>query len=111
MGSGYIDIPVEGGGGGAGTVTSVGLSMPAIFSVAGSPVTTAGTFVVTLANESANRVWSGPTSGGATTPSFRLLVGADLPLPGASSLGGVFSKAAVSHNFLTSISSADGSIG
>lgn len=111
MSSGYIDIPVEGGGGGSGTVTSVGLSMPAIFSVAGSPVTSAGTFVVTLATESANRVWSGPASGSAATPTFRLLVGADLPLPAAATLGGVFSKAAVSNNFLTSISSADGSVG
>lgn len=34
-----------------------------------------------------------------------------LPVPGVASLGGVFSKAAVSHNFLTSISSVDGSIG
>ena len=37
--------------------------------------------------------------------------GSDLPLPGASSLGGVFSKAAVTHQFLTSISNVDGSVG
>ena len=34
------------GGGGSGTVTSVGLSMPAAFSVANSPVTTSGTIAV-----------------------------------------------------------------
>lgn len=34
-----------------------------------------------------------------------------LPNPGTSSLGGVFSKAAVTSQFLTSISSVDGSIG
>ena len=32
---------------GSGTVTSVGLTMPAVFSVAGSPVTTSGTLAVT----------------------------------------------------------------
>lgn len=36
--------------GGTGTVTSVGLSMPSIFSVSGSPVTGSGTIAVTLPN-------------------------------------------------------------
>jgi len=36
-----------GGGGGSGTVTSVAMSVPTGLSVAGSPVTTAGTFAVT----------------------------------------------------------------
>lgn len=35
------------GGGGIGTVTSVGLTMPSAFNVTGSPVTDVGTFVVT----------------------------------------------------------------
>lgn len=35
---------------------------------------------------------------------------AQLPLPGVASLGGVFSKAVVTHNFLTGISSVDGSV-
>lgn len=34
-------------GGGTGTVTSVGLTMPAVFAVAGSPVSTTGTLAVT----------------------------------------------------------------
>lgn len=72
--------PGGAGGGGAGTVTSVGLAMPAIFSVAGSPVTTAGTITVSLATQSANRVFAGPTSGGAAAPTFRALVAADLPV-------------------------------
>jgi hypothetical protein len=66
-------------GGGGGTVTSVGLSMPAEYSVAGSPVTTAGTLAVTWATEAANKVLAGPTSGGAATPGFRLLVAGDIP--------------------------------
>lgn len=35
------------GGGGSGTVTSVALTAPALFSVAGSPITTAGTLALT----------------------------------------------------------------
>lgn len=67
---------------GTGTVTSAALALPAIFSVAGSPITTSGTFTVTLATETANTVWAGPSSGGAVTPTFRALVNADLPLSG-----------------------------
>lgn len=63
----------------SGTVTSVALSMPAIFSVAGSPITSSGTLAVTLATETANTVWAGPTTGSAATPTFRALVGADIP--------------------------------
>jgi len=66
-------------GGGTGTVTSVALSLPAIFTVSGSPVTTAGTLTAVLAIQAANRVWAGPTSGGAAAPTFRALVAADLP--------------------------------
>lgn len=67
------------GSAGVGTVTSVGLSMPAEFSVAGSPVTSSGTITVTKANESANLVFSGPASGSAAAPTFRSLATADLP--------------------------------
>lgn len=65
---------------GTGTVTSVGLSLPtAIFDVSGSPVTASGTLSATLDNQSANTFFAGPTTGGATTPTFRALVLADLP--------------------------------
>lgn len=76
--------PFSGGSGGLGTVTSVALSAPAIFSVSGSPVTTAGTLTFTLATQSANLVFAGPGSGGAATPGFRALVNADLPTSGVS---------------------------
>lgn len=66
-------------GGGSGTVTSVALTVPAFLAVSGSPVTTSGTLAVTLANETANRVFAGPSSGNATTPTFRALVAADIP--------------------------------
>lgn len=42
--------------GGVGTVTSVGLSMPAAFSVSGSPITGAGTFTVTGAGTTAQYI-------------------------------------------------------
>lgn len=64
---------------GSGTVYNVGLALPAIFNVTGSPVTTTGTLAATLANQSANRVFAGPASGSAATPTFRLLAATDLP--------------------------------
>jgi hypothetical protein len=69
----------QGSGGGSGTVTSVALTAPAIFSVAGSPVTTSGTLALTLATQSANTVWAGPATGAAAAPTFRALVAADIP--------------------------------
>ena len=65
--------------GGNGTVTSVGLSMPNVFSVANSPVTTTGTLTVTLATQTANLIFAGPTTGSAAAPTFRSIVLADLP--------------------------------
>lgn len=64
---------------GVGTVTSVGLTVPSILSVSGSPVTSSGTLAVTLATETANTVFAGPTTGSAATPTFRTLVDADVP--------------------------------
>jgi hypothetical protein len=58
---------------------SVALSMPSIFNVSGSPVTRSGTLTATLANENANTVFAGPSSGGAAAPTFRALVAADIP--------------------------------
>jgi hypothetical protein len=68
-----------GDGSGDGTVSSVGFSAPAIFAVANAPVTTTGTITLTLTTQTANRVWAGPTTGSAATPTFRVLVGDDLP--------------------------------
>jgi hypothetical protein len=64
---------------GLGTVTSVGLTMPAQFTVASSPVTTSGTLAVTLNTQTANLVFAGPVSGGAAAPTFRALSSADIP--------------------------------
>jgi hypothetical protein len=79
VGTTALTFAAVGTGGGSGTVTSVALTAPAEFSVSGSPVTTTGTLAITKANESANQVWAGPTSGGAAAPAFRALVSGDLP--------------------------------
>lgn len=69
------------GGGGAGTVTSVALTMPTGFSVAGSPITGAGTLAVSLATQTAGYAWLGPISGSPAAPTFRALDVADIPHP------------------------------
>lgn len=63
---------------GTGTVTSVGLSLPSIFSVSGSPVTVSGTLTGTLTNQTANQVFASP-NGTSGTPTFRSLVASDIP--------------------------------
>lgn len=63
---------------GQASVYSVGLTMPGIFTVAGSPVTSGGTLAVGLAAQAAHSVWIGPTSGSAA-PTFRALALGDLP--------------------------------
>ncbi len=73
----------------AGPVSSVGLSMPAEFSVASSPITTSGTIAVTKQTQSANTVYAGPTTGSAAAPTFRAVVAADLPLGSSSAFGAV----------------------
>lgn len=77
-----------GGAGGAGTVTSVAFTAtPAgIFDVSGSPITTSGTITLSMDNQSANTVLSGPTSGGAAEPAFRALVADDIPNLNASKI-------------------------
>jgi hypothetical protein len=54
---------------GTGTVTSVALSMPPEFAVAGSPITAAGTFAVTWGSVP-NLSWFGNKQGGAGSPQF-----------------------------------------
>lgn len=80
------------GGGGSGTVTSIGLGGNAIFDFSGSsanPITTAGTFDIDFATQTANKVFASPSSGGAAIPAFRKLVAADLALAAAPPANGV----------------------
>lgn len=66
--------------GGSGTVTSVDLSLPGEFAVAGNPITGSGAFTVTKADQAVHTVYAGPVSGGAAVPTFRLLDAADIPV-------------------------------
>ena len=96
-----------GSGTGTGTVSSVGVALTGIpCAVSGSPVTTTGILTCTANTQSANTFWRGPTSGSAATPTFGALVGADLPLPSASTLGGVESYVAVAHQWINTISTS-----
>ena len=63
---------------GAGTVTSVGLSLPGDFTVTGSPVTGSGTLTATWASVGANKLLAGP-DGTPGTPGFRTLTHGDFP--------------------------------
>jgi len=76
----------------AGTVTSVGLTAPSIFTVTGTPVTTAGTLGLSLASQSANTVFAvGATAG---EPSFMALTEAHIPsLPTSKITSGTFATA------------------
>lgn len=62
---------------GTGSVTSVGLTLPSIFSVTGSPITASGTLAASLVSQSANSVFAAP-NGSAGVPSFRQLTVADI---------------------------------
>lgn len=66
-------------------VNSVSLSLPTIFTVTGSPITSAsgggtgtGTLSATLANQNQNFVFAAPSTTGGT-PTFRLLTASDIP--------------------------------
>lgn len=97
---------------GAGSVSSVDASVTpgSLFtaSFTGGPITSTGTLALSFDfnNQAANTIIAGPSSGGTGPITARSLVGADLPLPSSSSLGGVQSITAVSHNFLTGISTS-----
>lgn len=94
-------------GTGSGTVTSVALSdgsSSPIYSISGSPVTTSGTLTFTLATQSANTVFAGPTTGSAAQPTFRSLVSADIPNNAANTSGTAANITASSNTSLTTLS-------
>lgn len=74
--SGWVAL----GGGGSGTMTSLGITAPSFLSVSGSPVTTSGTIALSLATQSAKTFFAGPTSGSAAQPGFRTMGTDDLPV-------------------------------
>ncbi len=91
---------------------SVTVVMPAsVFSVS------SGT-TVSLVTQTANKVWAGPVSGGAATPTFRSLVLADMPGPlndgqlyiGSTSGGGVPVVSTLSAGTLITITPGSGTL-
>lgn len=102
---GFYSFP----GAGSGSVTSVGLSDGStnpIFTISGSPVTTSGTLTETLSNQTRYQIFSGPSTVASAQPSFRYLVGGDLPNPSASTLGGIESYSAVTNQWINAISTS-----
>ena len=85
-------ISAVGGGTGGGSVVSVGLALPNIFTVANSPITTSGTLTATFTTQSANTIFAGPASGSAVVPTFRALVVADLPTMTSTEFAGKISN-------------------
>jgi hypothetical protein len=87
----------------SGTVTSIALSLPSIFTVTGSPVTSSGTLTGTFNTEATNSFFSGPSTGSAATPTFRAITNSDLAsittlsslsLPGSQVTGNISGNAA-----------------
>lgn len=73
-----------------GTVTSVGLSLPSIFTVTSPPVTTAGNLVANLQDQIKNTVFAGPEAADGQ-PLFRALTSADIPaIPATKVTSGQF---------------------
>ncbi len=93
---------------GTATVRSVGLSLPAIFTVTGSPVSASGTLTATLVSQLANRFWAAP-DGADGVPVFRLMVPADVPSLDAAKIGsGVFPATRLPAMVASGVSHAPG---
>lgn len=100
-----LSTPPGSGGGGGGGVSSVGIDLPSDFTCTGSPVTSAGTINCSYASAPANEFLAAP-SGGSGTLGLRALVGADLPTPTGTTLGGIKSIAQTAHQWIAYIDSA-----
>ena len=61
-----------------GTVTSVGLNLPPIFTVSGSPVTLSGMLSASLSSQAQNLIFASP-DGNPGPPVFRALSAVDIP--------------------------------
>jgi hypothetical protein len=96
----YVDVVLP-----AGTPANPAANTLRVYVVAGTGLVakdSAGAVApLTHPNQSANRVFAGPTSGGAALPAFRALVAADLPTfvgaGGSAAKGAVPSPGATAH--------------
>lgn len=72
----------------ATAVTSVGLAMPAEFTVSNSPVTSTGNLTASWAAQTGNKVFAAPADGSSGAPTFRNLVDADITNISATKITG-----------------------
>jgi len=86
-------------GAGTGTVTSVGLTLPNIFTVSGSPVISSGSLTATLASQTANRIFASP-NGTSGQPTFRSLVSGDINFAIPVTKGGTGLTSPIANNFI-----------
>lgn len=95
---------------GGGGVSSVGLSMPSLFSVTGSPVTSSGTLTAAFANQTANTFLAAP-NGSAGPPTMRAIVAADIPDLSTSKITtGTFGTAFIADGAVTTAKLADAGV-
>lgn len=99
----YSCATISSGSGNLTTFSSGNLTPLFNTSVANPTSTPALSF--SLINQNANLIFAGPGSGLAASPSFRALVGSDLPNPSVSTLGGVEAYNSVAHQWINAISS------
>lgn len=71
--------------GGSGSLSSVGLNLPNIFSVSGSPLTADGSIVASLVSQNASYVLAAPNAS-AGVPTFRPLTVSDISNAGSAAL-------------------------
>jgi hypothetical protein len=102
---GYVDSVAFGPS--SGTVTSVGLTMPSIFDVGNSPITTSGNLNVSFPKVDQSKVLAAP-SNAAGIPDFRVLAAADIPSLTASKITDF--NTAVRTNRLDQMTTPTGSV-
>ena len=81
-------------------VTNVGLALPNIFTISGSPVSTTGTLTAVLATQTQNLMFASP-NGSSGLPTFRAMVAADLPATAAKTYRQSFTNGSLTAGVVT----------
>jgi hypothetical protein len=104
----YWEIMTIGNAPAGGTVISVTFTGDGVVdsSTPSTADTSSGTVTATILSQAKNVALAGPVSGSNAAPTFRALVGADLPNPSASTLGGIESFTATANQWINAISTS-----